>query len=102
MDESIRTSGFKSQNEYDVLLSDLDISSLKFLAHKYAKDLKYFRSHNNLNDQENAQAYKEMQQRYKMIDEELSFREAMHSYDESEVIVVYPSINEEDYNEEDE
>jgi hypothetical protein len=71
----IRTTGAKHQWQYDNLLSDLDITSLKFLSWKYNNDLRYFPSHNNLNDQENAQSYKEIQQRKKMIDEEIRHRE---------------------------
>ena len=80
-DELIMTAGADSQRGYDNLLSDLDISSLRFLAQKYAKDLHYFRSHHDLNEQENAQSYKEMQQRKKMIEEELSFRENLADED---------------------
>jgi hypothetical protein len=73
--KELRTKGAFSQLDYDSLVADLDISSLRFLAQKYAKDLHYFRSHNDLNDQDNAQSYKEMQQRKKMIEDELEFRE---------------------------
>lgn len=71
MEEDIRTSGFKSQNEYDVLLSNLDISSLRFLSWKYNRDLIYFKANYNINEQINAQSYKKIQQRKKMIDEEI-------------------------------
>jgi hypothetical protein len=70
-----RTQGATHQWEYDNLLSELDISSLRFLSHKYNKDLSYFRNNNNLRDNTNAQLYLEMQQRKKMIDEELQNRE---------------------------
>lgn len=70
----LRTSGYRSQNAYDNLLSDLDNSSLSFLSSKYNKDLVYYRIHHNLNEQESAQEYKEMQQRKSMIDEEIKNR----------------------------
>ena len=71
---NIRTTPAERQWEYDNFLSELDPSSLAFLSWKYNDDLVYFRIHNNLNDQENAQFYKEMQQRKKMIDEEIHNR----------------------------
>jgi len=70
----LRTSGYRSQNAYDNLLADLDNSSLKFLSSKYNRDLSYYRMHNDLNDQTCAQEYKEMQQRKKMIDQEIKNR----------------------------
>ena len=69
-----RTSGYRSQNEFDNLLADLDGSSLRFLSSKYNKDLVYFKVHHNINEQENAQEYKEIQQRKKMIEQELGNR----------------------------
>lgn len=69
-----KTGGAKHQWEYDILLSELDISSLRFLSEKYNKDLKYFRNNNNLYDNSNSQLYLEMQQRKKMIDEEIHNR----------------------------
>jgi hypothetical protein len=80
-----RTSSAESQWSYDNLLADLDISSLRFLSQKYNKDLVYFRIHNNLNDQDNAQLYKEMQQRKKMIDEELENRDIWNSVIDYEI-----------------
>ena len=71
----MRTSGWKSQYQYDKLIADLSYSSLRFLKSKYKKDLRDFRNSHDLNDQENATKYKEMQQRYSMILEELKNRD---------------------------
>ncbi len=56
------------------MISDISISGLKVLKRKYIQDLKYFRQVNSLYEQENAQEYKEMQQRIKMIGEEIDHR----------------------------
>lgn len=72
--EYFKTKGNKCQYQFDKLLSDIDISGLTFLSKKYDKDLVDFRSSHNLNDQEHAQTYKEMQQRKKMISDELENR----------------------------
>jgi hypothetical protein len=70
----IRTKGYRSQNEYDNFISDLTENELVVLNNKYNKDLIYYRIHQDLNIQENAQEYKEMQQRKKMLDEEIKKR----------------------------
>jgi len=71
----MKTKGWKSQYQYDKLLGELDYSSLRFLESKYRKDLRYFRNSHDLNDQDNALKYKEMQQRYSMIIQELNNRD---------------------------
>lgn len=98
-EEERMTSGRKSQYRFDKLLSELDISSLRFLRHKYLQDISHFRQEHNLNVQEYAQTYKELQQRLKMISEELKLREQLSAvrhepdiYFEGDYLVVsYPS-----------
>ena len=93
------TSGRNSQYMFDKLLSELDISSLRFLKQKYIRDLNDFRKEHNLSVQANAQAYKEIQQRLKMITEEIRFREQLSAvrhepdiYFKDDVLIVsYPS-----------
>lgn len=70
----IRTKGYRSQNDYDNFISDLTENELVVLNNKYNRDLIYYRIHQDLNIQENAQEYKEMQQRKKMLDEEIKKR----------------------------
>lgn len=65
------------QYQYDKMLSDVSISGLTFLTQKYDGDLKEFRNNHDLNNQEEAQQYKEMQQRKKMISTELNNRVRM-------------------------
>ena len=69
-----RTKGYKSQKEYDIEISDFDMSSLRFLKFKYKKDLLDFHNHFDLNDPECYNEYTRLQQRYKMINEELHHR----------------------------
>jgi len=93
------TLGKKSQYRFDRLLSELDISSLRFLRHKYLQDISYYRHSHDLNVQDYAQEYKELQQRLKMITEELKLREQLSAvrhepdiYFEGDYLVVsYPS-----------
>jgi len=69
-----RTSGWHSQPEYDTVLGDLDVSSLKFLNHKYAQHIQDFHNHFDLGDVDNQKEYQEMLQRKKMIQEEITHR----------------------------
>lgn len=93
------THGSKSQYRYDKFISELDLSSLRFLRHKYINDLSEYRRQNNLNNSKNAQEYKMMQQRLKMINEEIKLREqcdlVRHDpdiyFDGDFLIVTYPS-----------
>jgi len=73
----IKTSGYQSQNYYDSFLSDLDVSSLKFLKYKYNKDIKEFTLTNDLNNENNQELYKRILQRKKMIDTELENRNVL-------------------------
>jgi hypothetical protein len=79
-----RTSGWQKQTEYDNLLSDLDVSSLKFLKFKYNKDIREFPYQCDLNKEDNQIRYKEMLQRKHMIDEELEQRNALQIRNTSE------------------
>lgn len=72
--ENLRSKSWKRQPEYDKLLADTDPSGLKFLKLKYEKDLNSYLLYNDLNNPDNFSEYKEMQQRYKMICEELERR----------------------------
>lgn len=69
-----RTDGHTSQPEFDNLLADLDISSLKFLNHKYKKEIRLFPSQFDLNEERNQKEYQRMLQRKHMISEELDLR----------------------------
>jgi len=70
----IRSKSWESQPEFDNLIRDIDISSLRFLRNKYIKDIRYFKKSNDLSIKENIHEYKQMQQRLKMISEELERR----------------------------
>ena len=73
-DNTIRTSSYEAQKSYDRMLADCSISSLRFLSDKYEKDLDKYKELHNLDKIEYWQEYKNMQQRKKMIDEELTVR----------------------------
>ena len=75
-----RTSSWKSNPEFDNLLGDLDISSLRFLKQKREKDLNYFRSLHDIRDPSYYEEYRELQQTYKMICEELTQRKNDTNY----------------------
>ena len=70
-----RTRGWLSQPEFDNLLADLDVSSLRFLKHGYNKQIRDFGYHKDLHDEENAKEYQRLLQRKRMITEELEHRE---------------------------
>lgn len=72
--EVIRSKSWMSQPEFDNLIRDIDISSLRFLKWKYKDDIQHMKNSLNLNDSENMHMYKQMEQRYKMISEELRKR----------------------------
>ena len=69
-----RTSGWKSQPDYDIFISDLDISSLRYLKTKKQKDIIDFRNNYDLNEEENQHQYKQIQQQFKMIVQEIQHR----------------------------
>lgn len=71
---SLRPNNAKSQWQFDNLIADTDISGLRFLLQKYKKDLGYFRNSHDLNNDDSFSEYREIQQRYKMIGEELDVR----------------------------
>lgn len=72
--KTLRTSSYKKQNAYDRLLANSKISSLIFLSDKYDKDLNRYKKDHDLEIKENWVEYKRMQERKKMIDEELTIR----------------------------
>jgi len=71
----ILTKGRNSQYRFDQLLADTDISGLKFLKSKYIKDLAEYRRNHRIS--ENPMEYRRMQQRLKMITEEIKLRETL-------------------------
>ena len=73
-DKTLRTSSYKKQNAYDRLIADCIISSLRFLSDKYQKDLNNYKENYDLEEKDNWIEYKRMQERKKMIDEELTVR----------------------------
>jgi len=77
MSKRIGTKGQHRQPQFDTFISNLKDDELSFLSSKYNRDLIYFINHNDLNNQESAQLYKEMQQRKKMIDEERKTRKML-------------------------
>jgi len=82
--KTIRTDGYKSQPEYDELISDLDISSLRFLKQKKQKDINEFRSTHDLNNPEYAEKYKVMQQQFVMITQEIKHRQVFNESSKEE------------------
>ena len=69
-----RTKSWQSNPEYDKFLACSSMSDLVFLKQEREKDLNYFRQHNDLRDPNSFGEYKELQQTYKMICEELENR----------------------------
>jgi len=70
----MRTSSYQAQKAYDRMLADCDISSLRFLSSEYDKRLDRYKESHDLNNSEFWREYRNMQQRKKMIDNELSAR----------------------------
>ena len=70
-----KTKSWQSQPEFDKFIGDLDISSLRALAQKRQKDIRYFRNNNDLNIPENQEKNKNLEQQIKMISDELAHRE---------------------------
>lgn len=69
-----RLNSWQSQPYFDKMLQDVDISGLTYLVRKYEKEMNnYYESH-NLSDDDNFSEYKGIQQRYKMVNEELEKR----------------------------
>jgi len=73
--KTMRTSGWETQPEFDIIISDLDISSLRFMKHDYNKQIRDFGNQRDLLDEVNIQKYQELLQRKKMVTEELEHRE---------------------------
>lgn len=86
MTKRIGTKGQNSQSKFDTLLSDLKDDELEFLRQRYNKYLYQYRKGNKINQDE----YLKMQQRKKMIDEEIRNRKIFKTHTHSE-IRFYPS-----------
>ena len=71
-EEIIRSKSWWSQPEFDNLIRDISVSSLRFLKYKYKHDIKEMFSSGI--DSNKFHDYKLMKQRFKMISEELKKR----------------------------
>jgi len=69
--KDLRTKSANSQYQFDKLLGDTDISGLRFLKEKYKDDMIDYTMGHDLNNPEYFSEYKGIQQRFKMINEEL-------------------------------
>lgn len=69
-----RLDSWKSQPDFDKMLQDVDISGLKYLVEKYEREMNNYYETHDLSDDDNLQEYKGIQQRYKMVNEELEKR----------------------------
>jgi len=74
-----RTSGWTTQPRFDETISGLDVSSLRFLKHKYKKEIQDFRNHFDLDNYDYQLQYKRLIQRKHMIDEEYEVRKSSES-----------------------
>lgn len=72
--EMLRSKSWKSQPEFDNIISDITPSGLQYLKEKYENDIYSFYKTHNLSIDEYKTEYTEMQQRFKMINEELERR----------------------------
>jgi len=70
-----RTSGWRSQPLFDKILSDLDISSLRYLKRDYNKKIRDYGNFKDLHDEGNIKDYQILLQKKRMITEELEHRE---------------------------
>ncbi len=73
-DPTKRTSSYNGDKAYDRMLSECDVSSLRFLSNKYSTDLYDYKMTHNLDSIDEWRQYKDLQLKKKMIDEELSIR----------------------------
>jgi hypothetical protein len=69
-----RTSGWRSQPLFDKILSDLDVSSLRFLKSDYNKKIRDFGNHGDLHNEDNVKQYQILLQKKRMVTEELENR----------------------------
>ena len=72
--KSRRTGSWKSQPDFDKLLAETETSGLRYLQTKYENQLYNYKSTHNLNKKDYFKEYKEIQQRYKMINDEMFHR----------------------------
>ena len=70
-----RTKSWQSQPEFDNMLGDLDISSLRMLKQKREGDLRSYKTNNDMSNPDIFEEYTYLQQNYKMICDELTHRE---------------------------
>lgn len=94
--------GYNSQGRFDEVISDLDVSSIRFLRQKYTKEIQDFQNHFDLNNLDYQRQYKMVLQRKKMLDEEYEFRkiselEKEDEWFDSESGIVYDKNKKEIY-----
>ena len=68
------TKGHKSQSNYDNLLSEMSISSLRFEVFNNKKKVNEYKNTKDLNNKDNLDTYMQMRQRYVMACEEYNNR----------------------------
>ena len=66
--------GWQNQPEFDEEISYLNISSLRFLKHKYKKEIRDFENHFDIENPDFQMQYKRLLQRKKMLDKEYEFK----------------------------
>jgi len=69
-----RTKSWQRQPNFDINLADITISGLQFLVIKYEMQLDNYYSTHNFDTDDEVTEFKEIQQRYKMINDELEKR----------------------------
>ena len=69
-----RTKSYKSENEFDTLISDIEVSGLVFLREKYIKEKKDFPNHFDLNNPLYQEEYQRILKHISMISQELEHR----------------------------
>lgn len=72
--EVLRSKSWMSQPQFDNLIRDIDVSSLRFLKLKYKDEIRNLKQTTDLGISENMYKYKQMEQRFKMVSEELKRR----------------------------
>lgn len=65
-----RTKSWKSNPDYDNLISDFSISSLEFLEEQKPKNIKEYKKNHNLDDPKILKEYQQMKQSLKMVKDE--------------------------------
>jgi len=88
-----KTSSYRHDKDYDDLVSNCDISSLRFLSEHYDDKLDIYKHTHNLDNREYWREYKNIQRRKKIIDEELSVRIMNQSAISTRYITEFDSMN---------